>query len=65
MTRLKLSPDRQIIDNRERCPTCNMIEPRHKRWCITPMIQGEAIMETREVEGNQSIALKEKFPDEI
>jgi len=46
--------DPQIVDNRERCPTCNMLAPRHKRWCITPVIQGDATMETRETEGTQT-----------
>ncbi len=48
-----------VTDLRERCPTCNMLAPQHSRWCITPVIRGEKDMETREVEGTQSVPLKE------
>ena len=53
----KLKPP--FTDLRERCPTCNMLAPQHRKWCVTPVIRGETTMETREIEGAQSVPLKE------
>ena len=54
----------QIVDNRKRCPTCNMLEPEHRRWCITAVARGEATVETREIKGQQSLPLIEELPDD-
>ena len=44
-----------VKDLRKRCPTCNRLEPNHRKWCITPVIRGEKVMETRKIEGEQSV----------
>ncbi len=51
----------KVEDLRERCPMCNKLAPEHTRWCITPVIQGETTMETRKIEGVQSVVLKKGF----
>jgi len=48
----------QIQDNRKRCPGCNMLAPQHRKWCITPVMQGEKVVETQEIEGMQSAVLE-------
>jgi len=51
----------EVLDNRERCPTCNRIAPQHNRWCITPVIEGKKVMETREIEGTQSAPIQKEL----
>ena len=48
-----------VTDLRERCPTCNRLAPEHSRWCITEALQTGESIETREIEGTQSVPLKE------
>ncbi len=45
-------------DLRPRCPTCDMILPQHRKWCITPVVEGEKTMETREIKGEANVPLE-------
>jgi len=54
---LRMHPN--IVDNRERCLTCDMIVPQHRRWCIRPVIAGKRDQEAIEIEGEQSIVINE------
>ncbi len=56
----KFEPNQdQIMDKRERCSICDVILPSHRKWCVTPVIEGERTQETLEIEGTQSTILAE------